>query len=367
MKLYQLLLVWLLNFSTICAGDLLNAVWDHDLEKIKNILKKDPESVNDKDSKGVTALMYATSDGDIDTVKVLIDAQAHINAQDNQGNTALMYYALNKVKYAIHHEEGQAIAIKDLLLKAGADQVLKNKDGKTWQDLEKASALNMERGAVQRAFDLKKVTDTALGLKKLIEAIREKNIIEVREIITDMPGIIHEPDAGGMTPLMHAAGHLDSLRPYAEDANLSIIHMLVDAGAKLNVQDDQGRTALFIAAENKRPAVIKLLKSMGADVDISDYAGNTPLMVAQYENVINYLIAAEAKINLQNKVGETALMRAVLRNSMPAVIALLKAGADATLKNKEGKTALDLAKIAKNRRSNVDSEIESILKMSSKL
>ena len=55
------------------------------------------------------------------------------------------------------------------------------------------------------------------------------------------------------------------------------------------------------------------------------------------------LLAAGAKTELQDTDGWTALMFAAANGSLPAVQALLAAGADADIKNKEGKTARDLA------------------------
>jgi ankyrin repeat protein len=57
------------------------------------------------------------------------------------------------------------------------------------------------------------------------------------------------------------------------------------------------------------------------------------------------LILAGANLNIQNSFGETALMVASMKDGEPGVIkALLIAGIDRTLKDVDGKTALDMAK-----------------------
>ena len=56
------------------------------------------------------------------------------------------------------------------------------------------------------------------------------------------------------------------------------------------------------------------------------------------------LIGLGAKPNLQDKEGRTALMIAADYGNAIIADALLKAGADAALKNKKGQTALDIAR-----------------------
>ncbi len=59
--------------------------------------------------------------------------------------------------------------------------------------------------------------------------------------------------------------------------------------------------------------------------------------------IINMLIKRGAKINVQDKYGETPLMRAAYHGNNWAVGEFLKHGADVTIKDKKGQTALDWA------------------------
>ena len=73
----------------------------------------------------------------------------------------------------------------------------------------------------------------------------------------------------------------------------------------------------------------------------------TPLMVAD-GSVVDLLVKAGGNINYQSPVnGNTPLIVATFNNRLATVIALLKDGADKTLKDKAGHTALDIA-ITKN-------------------
>ncbi|WP_122440539.1 ankyrin repeat domain-containing protein [Mycobacterium attenuatum] len=53
---------------------------------------------------------------------------------------------------------------------------------------------------------------------------------------------------------------------------------LLDAGADVNVIDEQGVTALHFAAKGESDEVVRLLPDAGADVDASSNKGETPLI-----------------------------------------------------------------------------------------
>ena len=87
----------------------------------------------------------------------------------------------------------------------------------------------------------------------------------------------------------------------------------------------------------------------GADVNARDMADRTPVMwacFAQRYDVALLLVAAGADINAQDgPFGQTALMWAIMYCEAPnEIIKILEIGADARLKDKKGRTALDYAR-----------------------
>jgi DNA-binding NarL/FixJ family response regulator len=58
------------------------------------------------------------------------------------------------------------------------------------------------------------------------------------------------------------------------------------------------------------------------------------------------LVKAGAKINARNQDGQTALMFLAARDEVDAIRDALKAGADASLKDSKGRTALNYLKLA---------------------
>ena len=75
------------------------------------------------------------------------------------------------------------------------------------------------------------------------------------------------------TPLMVAVSRCYLREP--EITNVyTMVRLLIDKGAAINTQNNLGRTALYISAENGWCAkIVKMLIDAGAGVDIDDYGG----------------------------------------------------------------------------------------------
>jgi ankyrin repeat protein len=80
---------------------------------------------------------------------------------------------------------------------------------------------------------------------------------------------------------------LTALMPAASWGHSDIVAALLAKGAQVNLQDQEGRTALIWAAfgdggtKDSRVAVVKLLLANGADVNLRNSAGKTALMIAR--------------------------------------------------------------------------------------
>ena len=59
------------------------------------------------------------------------------------------------------------------------------------------------------------------------------------------------------------------------------VQALLEKGVGVHVQDQDGRTPLFIAVRNDHPGVVKLLLDGGAIPDIPDDQGRTAVTVAK--------------------------------------------------------------------------------------
>lgn len=121
----------------------------------------------------------------------------------------------------------------------------------------------------------------------------------------------------------------------------------------LNVQNNDGYTALLLAIKNNCLLYFNALIKAGADTNIT-CNGKTTLMQAVSDNIIHsnfvkVLIQTNAHlINRTDKNGMTALMFASYHSNTSAVRILLKSKVDLNVKNADGYTALMLACAAKH-------------------
>ena len=67
----------------------------------------------------------------------------------------------------------------------------------------------------------------------------------------------------------------------AEKGHEGTANALIKGGAKINAQNRDGNTALILAAQKGRRSVIKLLVANNADTSITNKVGKTALMLAQ--------------------------------------------------------------------------------------
>ena len=106
-------------------------------------------------------------------------------------------------------------------------------------------------------------------------------------------------------------------------------------------------TALSLAIMVGDQETISALIDGGSNVTVLVQANRTLLsMAAQYRedaSLIRYLVSKNVNVNATDTLGLTALMEAAASGHKDDLKALLIAGADATVKDKQGKTAADLA------------------------
>ena len=257
---------------------------------------------------GWTPLMYAARDGAADSVRALADAKAELNASDPDGTTALMYAILNA------HFDTAAI-----LIDKGADPNVADITGTTalYAAVDMHTLGPMLSRPSPKLVDKLDAADIA---KLLIEHGADVNARLKRPIL----GRHHLPtgDASlgeGTTALARAAKSND----------LQLMRMLLDAGAdpKLTLKDRT--TPLMIAAAG------------GAVVGA--YAIAIPVTEDSSIEAIKLCLERGVDINAFNTSGTTALHSAVQRGAEKVVRYLADHGAKLDMKNKQGRTPLDIA------------------------
>lgn len=128
--------------------------------------------------------------------------------------------------------------------------------------------------------------------------------------------------------------------------DVDLVKSFVKAGANVNAANHKGYTSLVFAIEEKNPAMVKTLIQLKADVNASVGTPHktTPLILAAFDQTnvetVKLLIKAKANLNARDTGGNTALMLAAHIGKTEIVQELLNAGADKSLKNNSGITAL---------------------------
>jgi uncharacterized protein len=122
---------------------------------------------------------------------------------------------------------------------------------------------------------------------------------------------------------------------------------LLDKGAKIDARNSRGCTALYLAAENCNPELVQVLLDHKADFNKGALLkhGNTPLHIAAQngcDTVIEALLKSipTNRVDLQNSLNQTPLMLAAWSRHPKTVTLLLKHGADPTVADRYGCTAL---------------------------
>eukprot|EP00168_Porphyra_purpurea_P004808 TRINITY_DN15825_c0_g1_i1.p2 TRINITY_DN15825_c0_g1~~TRINITY_DN15825_c0_g1_i1.p2 ORF type:complete len:169 (-),score=28.23 TRINITY_DN15825_c0_g1_i1:32-538(-) len=133
----------------------------------------------------------------------------------------------------------------------------------------------------------------------------------------------------------------------AADGDLDKVKQkLENSLAAYDGQDSNGKTPLMEAARWNHLHVVKYLRSLGADLSLGTSEGSTAMHIAAeggHNDVLSYLLDEGADVNAQDVAGDTPLMSAAGRGHASAVALLLGRGADLSMRNRNGKTAKELA------------------------
>jgi len=133
--------------------------------------------------------------------------------------------------------------------------------------------------------------------------------------------------------------------------NTESVRVLRDQGARLDWRDANGETMLMEAASSGVPSLVREILKYHLDVNARDSGGWTPLLyaVGKYHygeepppvnraEVVILLLAAGADPNVQNGDGDSALLNSAYNEE--AALALIKGGANVNVRNKRGETPL---------------------------
>ena len=241
---------------------------------------------------GLTALHFAVREGDLDAVKVLVEAGADVNQVSEFGWTPLLTATQNRY-----------YRIGKFLLENGANPNIANEGG--WNPLYIATdnrnieggdyptrkpdmphldfiSLLLENGANPN-LRMASSTETRTifthqwlreeGATPFLRAAQSSDL-ELMKLLLQYGADPNINTSVGVTPLMVAAGiaWVEGVTfEWSEQANRETIQMLIEIGNDVNAQDrEDGRTALMGAAHKGRNYAVQMLVDAGADLSLRD-------------------------------------------------------------------------------------------------
>jgi ankyrin repeat protein len=260
-----------------------------------------------------TPLLAAAIAGDIPAMKVLINSGANVNETNIYGNTPL-HYALRRT--FMGRRQGR-VAVVAFLVNHGAQVNSRTKNGITplmdasnTGDTEALKYL-AEHGAQINLADKDGRTALSLAASQLYD--------DIVIYLVAHDANIDSRDGEGRTPLMQAiaAGSLltmqiDKDRSVEDASRLSIVNILLEHHADVNLVDKSGWTPLALAAQNNSTEIVTTLINHGANqnIHVPIFGGETPIMTAIRNNnlqMLKVLVAAKPDLALANSQGRTAL------------------------------------------------------------
>lgn len=235
------------------------AALHNNVEGLK-LLVKHGADINNSTSQGINAMQMAAQGNSLDAAKYLIQLKANIKGYNSAYFNAVCYAAA-----------GFYTDMLDLLVKSGADV----------NEVSKASPWAGPMAKLASSFN------------PLDKKARLKTISKLLELGAD-PNVLHAQD---MTALMYAA-KLET--NYGWKAAVENSEVLIKSGAKVNLSNAAGETALMLASQAGNTKLVDLLIKSGADVNAANKVGDVALSYANgasanKNDIVKLLVNAGAK------------------------------------------------------------------------
>ncbi|XP_043484393.1 ankyrin-3-like [Leptopilina heterotoma] len=302
--------------------------------------------------KNMDQLLYAIDEGNLETVKELLQQKINIHYTDENFLTILHHAAyaensmiveeilkchpdINLENYTLHSEVGKeseelvnisfknGTNVNSVYKKVGTPLHISALLGNT-----EICKLLLIKGADINAVNEHKETSLHMATRRGDE--------EIVKLLLEFGAEINYKNKNGETPL-HVSAQL---------GKKEICKILLIKGADVNAVNNIKETALPIAAQNGHEEIVKLLLEFSAEINYKTFFGYTTLHIsAQRGNkeICKMLLIKGSDVNAVTSFQETALFIALKMGYEEIVVLLLEFGADINCKNNNGDTPLHVS------------------------
>ena len=264
---------------------------------------------NMKDNNGLPLLSHVTSSLYVSSTKALLEAGASVDSSDKAGRTPL-YYTLHPYPDRINErlpdrtDRKSAVTISPIF---GLVMVI-------------SESMDRPRREAIVPMLLKTGADPNVKDNNNISVLHLATLHSTVEVVKEL--LASGAEVNAKTLKGESALHIAVSGRYYYSDRESVIQELIKSSADVNIQDEAGRTPLHFVASLEKD------KRRKDEEEKESEKENEQLLKA-------LLVAEDVNVNLRNEEGETALFLAVEnQQSLLFIATLLEAGADPDIKAK---------------------------------
>ena len=300
-----------------------DAAWADDVGRARTLVAQGAD-VNAKDETVQSAYLIATSEGHLELLRLTLAHGADVDDKDSWNGTGLIRAA----------ERGHALVVGELL-RAGIDRDHVNRIG--YQAIHEAVWLGRDTTAYVDTLRVLVAGGVALTRPSGTERLMPLQMAHERSY-PRLEGVLVK--ATTAKPL---ADPDRELLVAAEAGDADRVALALRAGADLEARDEHRRTALLLAATHDRLDVARLLVAAGADPDALDDRHDTPWLVTGVTGsvrMLEALLPARPDLTIRNRYGGVSVIPASERGHVDYVRRVVTTGIDVNHVNDLGWTAL---------------------------
>lgn len=279
-------------------------------------------AVDTKDNTMRTPLSYASFNGHLFIVRMLVKAGARADLEDRIGGTPISYALCT----------GRQDIANELTTRAQEFPIHEIRDGLLLSAVENEHQLIAKR-LFDSGADIEAVNKN--NEKPLFIAIRDRNS-DLAQLLIERGADIEAVNKNNETLLFITI----------RDGNSDLTQLLIEKGANIEAVNERDKTPLFIATRCRDYCLAQLIIERGANIEAVDINNETPLFTAIRDgnsDLAELLIGKGANIEAVIKRNETPLFITTRKGHSNLAQLLIKRGANIEAVNKDNETPIAIA------------------------